>query len=556
MIQNTSTYSKVTTNISKVANKSQEKFSTFSFTLHIPGYHQYNISQTGRSYYIELSRISKGSHCPKCGCYSKSIHSHYMRQLQGLEVFGHPLTLLVRTRKFRCKNKRCCCHIFSESLSGLASSYARNTLEVENRIRQVSLKTSSRIATELLSQQNISCSQSSCLRRVIPPGPQEASGPLPVAIGIDDFAQKKGHIYGSIVMDQITHRPLAIIPGREGDELERYLCHNPQIQYITRDRGRCFIEAINRILPGATQICDRFHLIKNMVDSMTEEIASLSRLATGKQTYQYPSIEECRIKIMESLFSLGEAKHRHKLNLFIAADNCIRKGMSIRETADQLGEYSQVIWRLLRHHTGKDYMSSEQKSILKYADELASEISHGCCELKMLKKTMIDKMSPLSVEHATVGIRKQIGIQKCEVKAYNKELRKKKHMKHLSAKEIQHFILTGICSTQQMENLLKNTAIRQIIVLCKQFREMINGNPKQLSLDKWIKKAMNSDSQAMRKFAMGIKWDQQAVQNAMDIYLNNGLLEGTVNKIKCIKRQMFNRAGYALLYEKLVAFKT
>ena len=67
---------------------------------------------------------------------------------------------------------------------------------------------------------------------------------------------------------------------------------------------------------------------------------------------------------------------------------------------------------------------------------------------------------------------------------------------------------------------------------------------------------MESDSKAMRAFAGGIKADQQAVQNAMDIYLNNGLLEGTVNKIKAIKRQMFNRASYRLLNVKLIAFKT
>jgi len=58
---------------------------------------------------------------------------------------------------------------------------------------------------------------------------------------------------------------------------------------------------------------------------------------------------------------------------------------------------------------------------------------------------------------------------------------------------------------------------------------------------------MKCDSKTMRTFACGIKANQQAAQNAMDIYLNNVLLEGTVNKTKAIKRQMFNRASYILL---------
>lgn len=109
---------------------------------------------------------------------------------------------------------------------------------------------------------------------------------------------------------------------------------------------------------------------------------------------------------------------------------------------------------------------------------------------------------------------------------------------------------------QALADLLKNPSMRQVITLGTRFREMINGNPKQLSLELWIKQAMGCESKAMRRFATGIKTDQQAVQSAMDIYLSNGVLEGTVNKTKAMKRQMFNRASYRLLNVKLIAFKT
>ena len=85
--------------------------------------------------------------------------------LQGLEIAGHPLTLMVNVRKFRCRNTACQRKVFSAPLSPLASSHARNTRKVEERIRSISLKTTSRIASNLLHEQNIVCSQSSCLRR-------------------------------------------------------------------------------------------------------------------------------------------------------------------------------------------------------------------------------------------------------------------------------------------------------------------------------------------------------------------------------------------------------
>lgn len=555
MNQSTSTVSKVT--INKLSSTlAKEKKSIISFKLHIPHYHQDKVYISGKSYIVELSRTSRYARCPCCGRLSRSLQGHYTRQLQAPEILNHPLTLLVKTRKFRCRNEHCLRQVFSEEHSSLVAPYKRNTLEVEARIREVSLKTTSRIACELLHGQNIFYSQSSCLRSAHKAFSSTAHGSRPVSIGIDDFAQKKGHIYGSVIVDQITRRPVAILSCREGDELDKFLRENPQIQYITRDRGRCFVDAINRVLPGATQICDRFHLIKNLVDALTEEIASLSRLGVHKQTYSYPCVEACRTRIMETLYAMGDARHRHKLNLFIMADGCIRKGMSISETARQLEVHSQVIYRLVRHHTGKDYMSAQQKSILKHADELAWEISHGCTDIKKLKKKMEKKMQAAVVAAATVGIRNSIKQEQREVRKYNRSIAERKNKKHASVRSIRNFILKGESAVQALADLLKEPSIKQLITLGVRFREMINGNPKQLSLETWIKQAMECDSKAMRGFAAGISADRQAVQNAMDIYLNNGVLEGTVNKIKAIKRQMFNRASYRLLNVKLIAFKT
>ena len=72
---------------------------------------------------------------------------------------------MVNVSKFRCRNTACQRKVFSAPLSPLASSHARNTRKVEERIRSISLKTTSRIAGNLLHEQNIVCSQSSCLRR-------------------------------------------------------------------------------------------------------------------------------------------------------------------------------------------------------------------------------------------------------------------------------------------------------------------------------------------------------------------------------------------------------
>lgn len=260
-------------------------------------------------------------------------------------------------------------------------------------------------------------------------------------------------------MDQFTHKPITLLRGRGEENLKKYLEENPQIQYITCDRAQCFIKVINQALPSAVRISDRFHLVKDIVEGMTGEIASRSRMGVQKQSFDFPSQETVRTRIMESLYN----------------------------------------------------MSSQQKSILKHVDELAFEISHGCADIKILKKKMKGIMDGHDVERASL--------------------------------------------VDSLKELMNDPTVRTAIDLCVKFRGMINGKL-SYGLDKWIDKAMKSDLKALRKFAAGIKCDKEAVQNAMDIYLNNGVLEGTVNKIKAIKRQMFNRASITLLSNKLTSFNT
>lgn len=164
-------------------------------------------------------------------------------------------------------------------------------------------------------------------------------------------------------------------------------------------------------------------------------------------------------------------------------------------------------------------------------------------------------MDGRDVERATQEIRNDIKEEQRKIREYNRSVAGRKNKTHASVKAIHDLILNGRPSVDSLKELMDAPALRTAIDLCVKFREMVNGKL-QYGLDKWIDKAMKSDLKTLREFASGIKRDKEAVQNAMDIYLNNGVLEGTVNKTKAIKRQMFNRAGITLLCNKLTSFNT
>ena len=106
-------------------------------------------------------------------------------------------------------------------------------------------------------------------------------------IGIDDFFLKT-HNYGTIIVDERTHNPIAILDGRDGKSLLKWLKENKHIKVITRDRASAYAKVIEEELPGAMQIADRFHLHENLLHAIKKalykEIPSSIKIENNSQT--------------------------------------------------------------------------------------------------------------------------------------------------------------------------------------------------------------------------------------------------------------------------------
>lgn len=97
--------------------------------------------------------------------------------------------------------------------------------------------------------------------------PSEICGSI---VGVDDFAFKKRQSYGTIIVDEITHRPVAVLEGRDGTTLKDWLKQNKHVTTVTRDRASAYAKAVEEILPDCMQIADRFHLHQNLMDAVNK----------------------------------------------------------------------------------------------------------------------------------------------------------------------------------------------------------------------------------------------------------------------------------------------
>jgi transposase len=87
---------------------------------------------------------------------------------------------------------------------------------------------------------------------------------VPRVIGVDDFAFRRGHTSGAIIVDLLTHRPVELLADRSAKTFARWLESHPGVEWISRDRSKEFARGARLGAPQAQPILDRWHVLLNM----------------------------------------------------------------------------------------------------------------------------------------------------------------------------------------------------------------------------------------------------------------------------------------------------
>jgi transposase len=90
----------------------------------------------------------------------------------------------------------------------------------------------------------------------------------PRVLGIDEWAWKKGHRYGTILCDLEAGRVVDLLPTRDAETVAAWLRQHPTVQIVSRDRAGAFADAIAKGAPSASQVADRWHLLNNLLETL------------------------------------------------------------------------------------------------------------------------------------------------------------------------------------------------------------------------------------------------------------------------------------------------
>ena len=227
-------------------------------------------SETPNQITLIMKSRTKKHPCPKCGKESIKRHSTYVRDIIDLPLLGKAVNLNITAYKYDCENEGCDQKVFCEELSGFTGKYRRMTSRCESLIVSIALNTSCEAASDICKHMGVVVSGDTVIRILLRNCETETG--CGEVIGVDDWALKKGSKYGTIICDTQTHKPVALLDGRDGSELKKWLENNKHIKIVTRDRAGSYAKAIAEALPNAIQVADRFHLHHNLLTAVKDAI--------------------------------------------------------------------------------------------------------------------------------------------------------------------------------------------------------------------------------------------------------------------------------------------
>ena len=511
---------------------------------------------TTKDVIVEAGLARSLVHCPTCGLSSRRLHSHYPRVLRDLPWQGRPATIRVTARRFRCLNPACVRKTFAEKLGSVAPVSARRTARLGDLQRHVAFALGGEAAARLAERLAIPISPDTLLRMASKPVAAETPPPTPKVLGVDDWAWRRGHRYGTILVDLERNAVVELLPDRQAETLAVWLRRHPGIEIVARDRAGAYADGIRQGAPDAIQVFDRWHLLRNLGDAVRAVIdRHHGAIQHAAKQFSEACAEPASNTVVPSSIApkMTTAQRRsqdaygRRRDRYEEAARLRAAGVSLSAIATALGAERKTIRRRLRAGGALLWSKPPRTGILKpYQARLERRWAEGCHNASLLWR-----------EVAELGFAGRPGV----VLQWAKARREK--TPRVSRRQV--ISVPSGCSLARLlmadAEVLPKTERSLVLHLLDQVPPLADAITVAKRLNALLRRKASeslgavldaADWTPLREFAAGLRRDIGAIQAALDLPWTTSPVEGQVNRLKMLKRSMYGRAGFQLLRARVL----
>ena len=490
---------------------------------------------------MEVETCREFASCPLCGRLSRRVHSRYSRRFGDLPWEGKYVRILLRTRRFFCADETCRRRIFTESLPGTVRRYARRTQRAVEAMDWITHALGGQAGARLARRLGLLASGSTLLRQL-----RRHTRPTPViaprVLGIDDWAWRKAHRYGTILCDLEAGKVVDLLPDRQAETVAGWLREHPGTEIVSRDRASAYAEAARRADPQPVQVADRWHLLRNLSDALRNALEPHHRLLrqAAKDSVQIPFVSAIPPIHVETP-SMTQRNRERRHDLYKQLRVLAAAGTSQSDIARQLDISLRTVQRWM--HAGAFPERTVRRyphSVDAYGAYLDNRWKQGCRNVSQLWRELRQhgyRGQLSSVWNWLQKHRSETQRVLAKVPANSHLRTSPRHTAWLMLKE-------PPSAKHYLEELYRaSPAVAELGHLGREFFRIV----RYRDLPAWPRWIESAKATALHRFANGLMRDQQAVEAALTLPWSNGPVEGQVHRLKLIKRQMYGRASFDLL---------
>ncbi len=512
---------------------------------------------------LHLRTTAPTSVCPQCHQPSSRIHSRYARHVRDLPLATVGVTIALQARRFVCRHAPCPQRIFTERLPTMVAPRLQRTHRLVDRHTTIGFALGGRAGARLAQDAGIPISRGQLLNDVRAyPLPEP---PEPQIISVDDWALAKGQIYGTIILDLETHQPLDLLPDRCAETLAAWLTAHPSIIHISRDRASAYADGARQGAPDAIQSADRWHLLQNLRDAVATILIhydAVIRQPIPAAVDPPPAVEPGSAPADSAVAPPPVApkptpRQRQRLEQHTTIHALHAQGWQQQTIAAHLGVHPKTVSRHLR--LPADHLPTRaprRHSLDPWIPQVLARWEAGCTNALQIAREVRAAGFPGSV--ATVRafvatLRTVAGAPAVHATAVARQ----QGITPPSRTTLASWLLLpapSLTATQQpiLTHLTTEIPALLPVVTLTQAGALLIRSGSDAPLTTWLDQLDQSGIAAFRSLASGIRQDEAAVRAALTLPWSQGPIEGTINRLKLLKRQMYGRAKLDLLRQRLL----